>query len=64
VVARVGGDLESPVMWIKVLLFGAVHVESCKLQIAQNIGPLVNCFCNDTERLFFIGRRGLGILQS
>ena len=53
VVARVGGDLVSPSMWINVLLFGAMHVELCRVQIAQNIGPLVKCMCNDMERLFF-----------
>jgi len=53
VVASVRGDLTSPSKWIRILLSAAINVASCRLQIAENIGPLVSCFCNDTERLFF-----------
>jgi len=47
------GDLRTPSTWIEVLLNGAVDVASCRMQITDNIGPLVRCMCNDTERLFF-----------
>ena len=30
-----------------------VQEKSCRLQIAENIGPLVRCMCNDTKRQFF-----------
>ena len=53
VLFNVGGDLRRPATWIEVLLIGAVHVESCNKQIAENIGPLVRCMCNDMERTFF-----------
>jgi len=53
VMNSVGGDLKSPLLWIRVLV-AASHVEpSSKLQIAKNIGPLVRCMVNDTERRFF-----------
>jgi len=48
-----GGDLESPSTWIKVLDKAAVHEPSCRLQIAENIGPLVKCMCNDVKCTFF-----------
>ena len=51
--SNVGGDLVSPVVWINVLKHAA-HIEpSCRLQIAENIGPLVRCMCDDTKRVFF-----------
>ena len=53
VLRSVRGDLRTPATWIEVLLNGAVDVASCRLQITENIGPLVRCMCNDTERLFF-----------
>ena len=46
----VGGDLKSPLSWIKVLARADMD---CGLQIAENIGPLISCMCNDTDRLFF-----------
>ena len=46
----IGGDLKSPLSWIKVLARADMD---CSLQIAENIGPLVSCMCNDTDRLFF-----------
>jgi len=53
VMASVGGDLVTPSIWIK-LLFRTDELEpNCRLQITKNIGPLVRCMCNDTERLFF-----------
>ena len=37
------------------------------LQIAENIGPLVRCMCNDTKRLFFKSkkhwRESIGVFQ-
>ena len=47
------GNLVCPSLWIKVLWRAATESESFRLQIAQNIGPLVRCMCADTERLFF-----------
>ena len=34
-----------------------MNVASCRLQIAQNIGPLVRCFCDDTTRIFFQSKK-------
>ena len=51
--ASVGGDLVSPVTWIKVLIKVVQYEPSCSLQIAESIGPLVSCMCSDTDRLFF-----------
>jgi len=52
-ISYVGGDLKSPVLWIKVLS-KAVELEPiCKVKIARSIGPLVSCMCNDMTRLFF-----------
>jgi len=48
----VGGDLVSPSTWIKVLAVEDWE-QMFRLEIVQNIGPLVRCMCNDTERLFF-----------
>jgi len=53
VMSSVGGDLKSPTSWIHIISMGSLHEPSCKLQIAQSIGPLVRCMVNDTERLFF-----------
>ena len=36
---------------------GSVVEPSCRLQIAQNIGPLVKCMCADTKRLFFNNKK-------
>ena len=49
----VGGDLKSPSTWMNILSTGSLHEPSCKLQIAENIGPLVRCMINDTDRLLF-----------
>jgi len=57
VLSSVGGDLKSPSVWIKILAKGCYIEPSCKLQIAENIGPLVRCMCNDTERLLFKSNR-------
>ena len=57
VIVSVNGDLASPSMWIKVLLKVHELEPSCTLQIAENIGPLIRCMCNDTERLFFRSNR-------
>ena len=62
----IGGDLKSPLSWIKVLLKVYELEPSRSLQIAENIGPLVSCMCNDTDRLFFksnlLWREGLRYL--
>ena len=49
----VGGDLKSPSTWMNILSTGSLKEPSCKLQIAENIGPLVRCMINDTDRLLF-----------
>ena len=51
--ARVGGDLKTPSSWIGILLQASFNDPSCNLRIAENIGPLVRCMINDTQRLFF-----------
>ena len=57
VMNSVGGDLKSPSVWIHILAKGCFTEPSCKLQIAENIGPLVRCMVNDTERLLFKSNR-------
>ena len=49
----VGGNLTTPRSWVQVLIKAEVQEPSCRLQIAQGIGPLVRCMCNDTTRLYF-----------
>ena len=46
VMASVGGDLKCPSLWIHILRDRVKS--SCSLQIAENIGPLVKCMCDDT----------------
>ena len=46
-------NLQTPVAWIRILAKVHELEPSCRLEIVQNIGPLVRCMCNDTERLFF-----------
>jgi len=54
VLSSIGGDLKKPSTWIGILLqASSIEPSCCSLQIAENIGPLVRCMCNDTERLFF-----------
>jgi len=53
VMTSVGGDLVRPVTWIELLFRVVTSDSSYALQITENIGPLVRCMCNDTERLFF-----------
>ena len=53
VMASVGGDLKTPSLWINVLVSASFNKPSCKLQIVPNIGPLVRCMVNDTDRLLF-----------
>jgi len=48
-----GGNLTAPQLWIRILIKAEAQEESCRLQIAQSIGPLVRCMCNDTKRQFF-----------
>ena len=47
------GDLSSPELWITILLNADANEPSCRLEIANSIGPLMKSMCNDTERLFF-----------
>ena len=53
----VGGDLKSPSLWIQILVTATFVEPSCKLQIAENIGPLVSCMINDADRLLFKGNK-------
>ena len=50
----VGGDLKSPLLWI-IILRKAIDSSDVQVarKIAKQIGPLVRCMGNDTERLFF-----------
>jgi len=50
---EISKKLRSPALWIDILVNADKYEPSCRLDIAQNIGPLVRCMCNDTERLFF-----------
>jgi len=54
VLSSVGGDmgkkLKTPSTWIMVV---KSFDKSLRLQIAESIGRLVRCMCNDTERMFF-----------
>jgi len=66
VMSSVGGDLRSPLIWIKVLIRASfIEPSCCSLQIAENIGPLVRCMINDTERKFFksnkLWREGIAV---
>lgn len=55
VCADVGREIPSPSIWIAILSGMICYVKdsSCTLQIAENIGPLVKCMCDDTTCLFF-----------
>jgi len=53
VMASVGGDLKTPSLWLNILVTATFVEPSCKLQIAENIGPLISCMVNDTKRIFF-----------
>ena len=53
VMAIVGGDLATPSTWIEFITKASELEPSCRLQIVQNIGPLVKCMCSDTKRVFF-----------
>ena len=53
VIVGIGGDLSSPSTWIRLLLRTSMSKPSCCMQIAENIGPVVRCMCNDSKRLFF-----------
>ena len=55
----VGGDLISPVSWVSALLTAVSREPSCRIEIAQNIGPLVRCMCADTKRVFFNSKKHL-----
>ena len=46
-------NIQTPLNWIRVLIGAVKHEPSSSMLIAKNIGPLVRCICNDTERLFF-----------
>ena len=55
--AEVGGNLPSPSSWINILMTADELEPSCRMQIAQNIGPLVRCMCADTKRVFYNNKK-------
>ena len=57
VMAEVGGNLPSPAFWIQIIRKADVLEPSCRMQIAQNIGPLVKCMCADVKRVFFNNKK-------
>ena len=57
VMAEVGGNLPCPSSWIGIIRKAEELEPSCRMQIAQNIGPLVRCMCNDTKRVFFNNKK-------
>jgi len=54
VMAGLGGDLVCPSLWITSLFRSD---SSYILQIAKNIGPLLNCMCDDEKMLFFQSKK-------
>jgi len=63
VMLDVGGDLKTPRSWVRVLVKANALEESCRLQIAQSIGPLVRCMCNDTKRIYMLCKVGVLIID-
>ena len=60
-----GGNLTTPQLWVRILVKAEVQEPSCRLQIAQSIGPLVKCMCNDSKRQFFkSNKHWRGIIQA
>ena len=55
--AEVGGNLPSPSSWISIIMRADELEPSCRMQIAQNIGPLVRCMCADTNRVFYSNKK-------
>ena len=53
---KVNGDLRSPLMWVHFLMEACDINDDWALQIAENIGPFINCMCNDRSRLLFKSR--------
>ena len=53
VIGSVRGDLNTPVYWIRIVTRAIENEPSCRMQVVQNIGPLVRSMCADTTRLFF-----------
>jgi len=62
---NIKSNVQSPSIWIRVLQQAVSREESCRVQVAKNIGPLVSCMCNDTKRLFFKSNKhwGEGIMS-
>ena len=52
VMSDIGGDLQTPVIWVELLLSVTVSDE-CHSQIIDNIDPLFRCMCDDVERKLF-----------
>jgi len=52
--AHLGGDLRSPSLWINSLFKSD---SSYIVQISKNIGPLLNCMCDDKKMLFFKSKK-------
>ena len=56
--------LDTPSTWIDILLVAEDLEPSGLLQIAENIGPMVRCICDDTNRLFYSKVTSTGENQS
>jgi len=52
-IVHVGGNMDTPSRWIRVLSRAEELEPNCLMQIVENIGPLVKCMCNDMTRFFF-----------
>ena len=56
-IVHIGGNLDTPSRWIRVLFRAGELEPDCMMQIVENISPLVKCMCNDMARLFFQSNR-------
>ena len=49
----VNGDISNPVVWVVLLGIICRGDEAGALETVNNIGPLINCMCDDSKRQFF-----------
>ena len=59
VMRSVRGNLKTPSTWLDILVKATSIEQSYNVQITENIGPLVQCMCADTERMFCIRTHAL-----
>ena len=57
VMRGIGGDLETPIKWLELLIIIATKSNEYHSRIIDKIGPLVRCMCDDIEREFFGSKR-------